>query len=992
MRPYRHFLWIITATAIAALTLSGCTGRMKSPESSFSEYISAYTGGIVSGDDAIVIELAAPAENIQGTDEELGKAATSLFRFSPTLDGSARWTSPQRVEFTPAEGALKAGKTYTCKFRLSEVATTDNRHKEFQFSFRTAPKEARLDQDALTISATDRDNAAVTGTLTLSESIDIDEPASLLDFGWSGSGATFDVQAKDARTLTWAATGLERGDEDKVLKINFKPGRTGFTGCDGLEITIPAKGRFTVLGAKMSTGDDRYIDITFSEPLDKSQNLRGLTSLQGAGENTVASVTDNHLRLYYEADGEEALTLEVDGAVKDIDSDRLGDRWMKTFRGGSPKPEVRFPIAGNILPDTEHLVVPFCAVNLNAVDISIIKIYTSNILMFLQENDLQGSSGLRRAGRLVYKTTMRLDSDPSADLTKSRIYTVGLDGLFKKEPGALYRMKISFRPEYYIYNKGVAGHGNGGLVSMDAGTLTEEDAAVWDDPYPYYYDGSAYDWSKYRWKDRNDPNTVSYYMDYDFPSRNLMSSDIGVTAKYGEGGTLWVAASDIISAEPVSGAEINVYNYQLQVIGKGKSDGGGATKIQVSGKPFIVTVRKGSSMTYLKMTDGSEKSLSRFDTGGETLQKGLRGFVYGERGVWRPGDTLHLTMILHSDKKLPDTHPATMDIYTPQGQFFARKVCRKAENGFYTFEIPTSGDSPTGLWNAYIKVGGATFHKALRIETIKPNRLKVNVDMGTKILRGGSPATVRLASNWLTGPAASGLNAKVEMTLKHGRPDFKGYEKFTFTDPASNFEGITTELLSARLDGNGQATAALTLPKVPQAPGMLSASVLGTVMEDGGDESYSALTLSYSPFSAYVGVALPSGESFLETGRAHTIPVALVNAEGKGVAGHRLEWRIFKLKWSWWWESRKEPLDSYVNASASDAVSSGTLISNGGNMSIPFNAADKDWGRYLIYVKDLDGGHASGGIVYADSYSGRSDRSDPDAPAMLSFSLDKKSY
>ena len=49
-------------------------------------------------------------------------------------------------------------------------------------------------------------------------------------------------------------------------------------------------------------------------------------------------------------------------------------------------------------------------------------------------------------------------------------------------------------------------------------------------------------------------------------------------------------------------------------------------------------------------------------------------------------------------------------------------------NGFYTFDVPTQAGDPTGLWNAYIKVGGTTFHKGLRIETIKPNRLKIQSD------------------------------------------------------------------------------------------------------------------------------------------------------------------------------------------------------------------------------------------------------------------------
>ncbi len=988
----RNFISI----AISAFILYGCGNIGKSPDSSFAEYIEAYTGGIVTGNDGIVIELAAPADNPDNA------AASRLFKFSPALDGTARWTSPQRIEFTPSDGAMKPGKSYKCTFRLGDAMSTDRKHKEFTFSFMSAWKEAILEETALSVGSQYPDKATVTGTLTFSEDIDISSPEEILDFSWSGKGASFDVKRTSSRQYSFTASGLERGTEAKTLTVKFKPGKTGFQACDNLNIDIPAKGQFSVIGARMSEGDDKYIDVTFSEPLNRTMSMAGLAVISAASDDsyeppaTVSSsekINDNVLRLYYEPCGDASLTLKIDGAIRDMEGKPLGDSWIRVFNAGTPRPEVYFPVKGNIMPCTDKIVMPFNAVNLNAVDISIIKIYPSNILMFLQENDLQGNSGLRRSGKLIYKTCMRLDSNPSLDLTKVHTFTVGLDNLFRKEPGAIYRMRITFRPEYYIYNKGMKRTGSSGLVSTSAGTLTEEESAVWDQPAPYFYD-SSYDWSEYRWQDRNNPLTPSYYMDYDYPERNLMASEIGAIAKYSGGKQVWIAVSDILSAEPVSGAEIKIYSYQLQLIGKGKSNSDGVTEIEVSGRPFITTIKKGDSITYLKITDGSEKSLSRFDTGGETLQKGLKGFIYGERGIWRPGDTLHLEMILHSEDRIPDSHPASIDIYTPQGQFFARKTCRNAVNGFYTFDIPTGPDSPTGLWNAYVKVGGATFHKALRIETIKPNRLKVNVSLGKGILRSGTRTSAGISANWLTGPAASGLPARITMTLNPGHPDFNGYDGYTFRDPASRFESSSTELVSTRLDAEGKASAAITLPKADMAPGMLSASILCSVAEDGGDESYTALTMPFSPFSAYAGIRLPSGDSYLETGKTHNIPVVAVDAEGKRVSGHRLEWRVFKLKWSWWWESRQEPLDSYVNASAASAVSSGILTSGNGEMSIPFNVNDNAWGRYLIYVKDLDSGHATGGIVYADwpAYRGRSDRSDPDAPAMLSFSTDKKKY
>ena len=75
--------------AITAWTINGCTNTPAVPDSSFAEYISGYTGGVLSGDDHIIIELESPVNDLQGTETELNKALTKLFRFSPSIEGSA---------------------------------------------------------------------------------------------------------------------------------------------------------------------------------------------------------------------------------------------------------------------------------------------------------------------------------------------------------------------------------------------------------------------------------------------------------------------------------------------------------------------------------------------------------------------------------------------------------------------------------------------------------------------------------------------------------------------------------------------------------------------------------------------------------------------------------------------------------------------------------------------------------------------------------------
>ena len=75
-------------------------------------------------------------------------------------------------------------------------------------------------------------------------------------------------------------------------------------------------------------------------------------------------------------------------------------------------------------------------------------------------------------------------------------------------------------------------------------------------------------------------------------------------------------------------------------------------------------------------------------------------------------------------------------------------------------------------------------------------------------------------------------------------------------------------------------------------------------------------------------------------------------------------------------------------------MSSGNLQTTGGKTSFKFRINYPDWGRYLVYVKDRESGHATGGTVYIDwpDWRGRSNKTDPSGIKMLAFSLDKDSY
>ncbi len=737
---------------------------------------------------------------------------------------------------------------------------------------------------------------------------------------------------------------------------------------------------FRVVKSKLK---ENLVEVTLTQaPVNAS--IKGLVELKGATRSYV-QVEDNVLKVHFEGQQED-LVLTLDKSLKDKDGNTLGESFVRNFTASEPKPAVELLVSGTILPDKNQRSLPFRAVNLSAVEVRVIKIYEKNVLSFLQENDLDGSSSLRRSGRLVYRGDVQLDA--SKNLHRWNTHSIYLGGLIRQEPGALYRVRLSFRQDQSLYG------GKEPIVSAQAltGKPSPEDEATWDQASPYYWDND-YDWDNYNWEEREDPAKPSYYMDSDrFPAIQLLASDLGLMAEYAEGNTLWVAATDLLTAKGVPGVSLEAYDYQLQKIGEGKTDSKGLAQLTVTHKPFAVVAKAGGSTSYLKVNNGNERSLSRFDVGGETVQQGIKGFAYGERGVWRPGDTMHLTLILQDKgKNLPEGHPATLEVYTPEGQFYTKQVA-KGTDGFYSYEVTTKADDPTGYWNAYFKVGGSTFHKTLHVETVKPNRLKITTAY-PEMLQSGETSTLRVAASWLAGGSAADCSVRAEMTLRKAGAPFKGFEKYSFYNPASQFTTAEYILYKSRLDGTGNAAVQVKFPAAEGAPGLLQAFVVTSVEEPGGDESFTTETLPYSPYSAYVGIKVPEGD-FLETDKDQPVKLAVIDAQGKRVKGHKIEYVVFKTGWNWWWANPGGELDAYVNGNSVKKIASGTLTSGAEDTGFKIRVDYPEWGNYLILAKDQTSGHVSGRFVTIDwpDYRGRANRQDPEALTMLTVSTDKPSY
>ncbi|MEM8489127.1 MAG: MG2 domain-containing protein, partial [Bacteroidota bacterium] len=443
---------------------------------------------------------------------------------------------------------------------------------------------------------------------------------------------------------------------------------------------------------------------------------------------------------------------------------------------------------------------------------------------------------------------------------------------------------------------------------------------------------------------------------------------------------------------------LELYDMSQQVVHVAKTNSEGVAKVQFTETPFLLVAKRGEQRGYLKLIDGEALSLSRFDVTGAQAKAGLRGFIYGERGVWRPGDPIHLTFVLDdSENPLPADHPVTFELRNPQGQLVDRIVENESVNGFYAFTTETDADATTGNYAAQIAVGGTKFSKTIKVETIMPNRLKINFDYDVPFITAEPGAKeADLSVTWLHGAVAKDLKAEVQATLLPAATAFDDFRQYTFDDPGRAYAQHIETIFSDDVNSQGRASFPIKLAANDNAPGKLRATFLTKVFEPGGAFSVDQFSHTYHPYNHYVGVLFPqkgSRRPRIMPDQDQEIEIVTVDREGNPVAKSDVTVSLYEVGWRWWWDRGSRETINYNAAEFKNPISADTVATDAsGKARATIRLDYASWGRFLIRACDK-GGHCSGTFVYASWYGSRRGKGgQPGCESMLTFSSDKESY
>ncbi|AYB31398.1 alpha-2-macroglobulin family protein [Chryseolinea soli] len=988
---------IVTVVVLAvgifyATTLKGKKPAQTFVNPAFGEYISSYTAGVVPSSSTLRIILAADAVDSLAVGQE---TSVNLFSFSPSVKGKTTWLDRRTVEFKP-DARLASGQTYEVSFALSRLVEVPQELKTFEYSFQVIPQNFEVSiENVKPYVKTELKRQRVEGTLVTADVADAAAVEKTMEATQDGKALKVTwTHTAEGKQHPFVIEDVARKETASVVKLSLDGQPLGISQGDTREVEIPALGDFKVMNVRVDQSSTQHVVIQFSDPLNEKQNLDGLVSLNDVGTLDF-DIKDNEIRVYPPVRQAGSKTLKLEGGIRNVlDYKMKRDTTMEVVFE-QLNPAVRFTGKGSILPGTDGLIMPFEAVNLKSVDVEIVKIYEKNVLQFFQVNDYEGSQELQRVGRPMLRKTISLENAGVTDLGKWNRFTLDLSKMINTEPGAIYQVRIGFKRSYLAYvcdgGEETASANDMQGVGEDWEAQSEDENSYWDSYEEYYYD------EDYDWNQRDNPCNSSYYTGDKNIRRNVLASDLGLLAKRGSDGNTTILVSDLKTAQPLSGVILELYDYQQLSIGTATSGSDGKAVIKSKETPFVLLARKEAQRGYLKMQDGESLSISNFDVGGERVSKGLKGLLYGERGVWRPGDSLYLTFILEDKMKLlPAAHPVVLELQNPQGQVTNRLVRSTGENGFYSFATSTAADAPTGNWTARVKVGGAEFSQPVKIETVKPNRLKINLDFGVeKITAGNSNVSGKLNVKWLHGAPGRNLRAEFEVLLTKAETKFQRYPDFTFEDPSRGFSSEAKPIFEGNTDDDGNAVVNTTLEPSENAPGMLNAVFRGKVYEESGNFSIDRFSIPYYPYTSFTGIRLPLGDKargMLLTDTTHRVDVVTVDADGKPVSHDGIEMSLYKLNWAWWWSSESSNAD-YMSSTTTQAMASGTIRTVNGKGAWTFKVKYPEWGRFYVKAYDPVSGHTTGKVVYIDwpGWAGRS-RGGNEGATMLSFSSDKPSY
>lgn len=860
---------------------------------------------------------------------------------APALNGIWRWYTGNILRFEPA-GSLPIASQYTLRVDPSRIGTD-----EIPFD---GPSEFEVKTDDFLVRrVTWAEQPIANGFFVLQGEANFNypvSPESLIPRIHLRDGASTVrvelVTPYQSESLTWRSAPLRKEKREREVTLVIDNGLFPAEGNVTLgkefvqSIAIGSSETLSVLSAIVTPSEhDAVIRIAFSS---------AVTPESLAGNLTITPKT----RFRIEGEGNDVLLigqfkpgrsydLAIEQGVLANDNALLRAKYTQTIAVPDLQPLLQFQSEGMFLSASGKRNVAIDTINVSGGKLAIDRVYRNNLFFYLQSagRSYHGEEGEWDAPyyRAYY------DSGPVAHRYGDRIVEKTLT--FTSAPNVRATSTIPL----------------GSLVKSSS---------------PGLYKVSVF-------RDNDEWNAST---------RWILLTDLGIVVKRSEHEiVIWVASFKDLS--PVGNASVRLIDDQNQPLGHGTTDDRGfwtARGIPAKANPFMITVERGGDFSFLLIGD-SRVDTSAFDVGGASIPAdGYLAFLYGERTLYRPGETLRgVAVVRTNDLKVAPKMPLVLKHLDPAGEPRGSIRLTPDASGIASYEVALPSYTRTGghslsLHAGDTVIGSTTFN----VEEFVPDRIKVEIQTPKEVTSG--PLKFAVTSAYLFGAPASSLAVETKVRLEPSPFTAEGYEEFSFAASSRKFDPRELASESGKLDDDGRKEVVVAVPEKLAVPSSLDAIITSRVQEQGGRGVAAITRVPVHPYPYYVGVR----ELRHPGNSAHRrFEWVALTPSGKETRSAPLRAELYEERWHT--VMRRNSNGGYAYESTRDSEHLKTISIAGGKTRgvIPFTT--RGWGSYRLVVTDPVSLAAS--ELTFEAWDGRG--YSPWAmknPGRLELTLDKSAY
>jgi len=492
-------------------------------------------------------------------------------------------------------------------------------------------------------------------------------------------------------------------------------------------------------------------------------------------------------------------------------------------------------------------------------------------------------------------------------------------------------------------------------------------------------------------------------------------TDIGVVTKIsGSRGLVWT--TKLSTGKPLPGATVTVRDAMGKQTWSGTTDADGVAVLpglnQLAGKAtpgeyegeLRVYATLGTDWTMVAPNRSSGLSPWQFNVSSDynkTPTK-LRGFMHTDRGLYRPGDQVHVKGIARETQlggplEVPGAgKKVTVEVNGPQGKTFYSTTAKLSEFGGFWFDIDLPADARLGDYSVRAQLEHGTFYRTFTVEEFRTATFEVTgKSTSPPLVRKGTLEATINASYFYGAPVRE---APVEVAV-HSRPryvQFEAFEDYDFGDERrwsydyynedeQSQTLVTEDHITLDDKGNGKLKVNIGPNDVYGDSDLL---VRASVTNPANEVISKTFVIPYFNSKRYFGIKSPGW--FLDVKKPAKFQVVAVGPDGK-ISDGPAKITVTRRDWNCVWEDWGYSGSYHCDDDTKTIIDKVVQITGGKPVDIEF--VPEGGGDYLFEVKgenDKSEAAAASMSLYAWGDGGGSWRSDDS----LKFDIvaDKKEY